>query len=367
MVKDKYDFIKQLLETEKLSPTQKERVLLLSAKEISDNTGLEARVSKIEEIVFREERVIEQKIILHKTDKKKSCPQETYNLLNKFSSTEGGIKNLTHSFNATYIEYDKFITECRKEFDEGKKEFPNVPASLLKRIEEFAFSTNPDWYIRKGKEKKKINLGWGEQEFINWYKISQQHPASNAKYNKEMIIPFKESIQVRADTGNLIKLIFGLQRLVFGENSSINLTIEESVKSAQFYTDVDSLGQAIFHIFEIIKHISSLNFCDEVQIDYNSENDFKILSIIHIDSETKKKAHDADFMGADLKSIQSNLWGLCNFDVIAKFPDGCFRKVILTDNKDETVKNSKYDKWEGRNFPFEEAKIKGFTYSLKFY
>lgn len=370
MAKDKYDFIQELLGNNKLKPRQRERVLMLVKDEIKkDNVRgkeLKNRVQRSEQKLKINENIT---VGLARLEEKryniKHKPKQTKTLLSNFSSTDGGIKNLTHSFNYGFIDYDKFIKQCKEEFIQGKKNFPDVPNALLTRIEQFAFANKPAWFIRKGKQRVEKHLGWSEEEFVFWYKTNQTHPANNAKYNDKMIIPFKESIQVRADTGNLIRMIEDLKFSIFDKNSLINVNVSDRVKSAQFYTDVDNLGQAIYHIFIMIKHMSVINFCDEVDIDYKINNNFKELLITHIDSKSNKDTNDFDFIGGDMNGVKNSLWGLCNYDIAGQFLNGCYRKVILSDNINELEK--KKGKWAGKNFPINCQDIKGFTHVLKFY
>jgi len=291
-------------------------------------------------------------------------PKDTYELLNYFSSTDGGMKNLTHSFNFGFIAYEDLMKKCKEEFEQGTTKYPNVPEALLKRIENFAFSESPDWYIMRGDEKIEKKIGWAQPAFVKWYKGNQTHPANDAYYNSEMIVPFKETIQVRSDIGNLIKLINELSNKVF--KNDIKPKINESVHTAQFYTDVDRLGLAIFHIFTAIKQASSKNFCDEVEIDFEIQDGVKIIKIVHIDSTPTKSVYDFDFLGGDLGSVQSKLWSLCNYDILAKFQEGEYRKVILSDKPKELEKNKATGKLMGKNYKIEE-KVKGFTHVLKFY
>lgn len=383
MKKDKYDFILDLIENKKLNSSQKERVLRLSAEEMKkDGVTFDERLRKIEEGDKKETELrkrieeIEKKLKeeiknsdendrVERKQVKKHNPKETYELLSYFSSIDGGMKNLTHSFNYGYITYEDLMKQCRGEFEQGFKKYPNVPEALLKRIEEFAFSENPNWYIMRGKEKIDKKVGWSEPAFVKWYKEKQTHPANDAYYNSEMIVPFKETIQVRSDLGNLIKLIDELSNRVF--KNSINLTIKESVHTAQFYTDVDRLGLAIYHIFMAIKQASEKNFCDEVEIDFKIKDGIKVLEIIHLDSKPTKNVNDFDFIGGDLGNVQKYLWGLCNYDVLAKFQAGEFQKVILSDKYGEIEKNKETGKWVGKNYPITSEEVKGFTHVLKFY
>jgi hypothetical protein len=296
-------------------------------------------------------------------------PKETYLLLDYFSSNEGGIKNLTHAFNLDFIEYETFINQCKDEFEAGVKKYPNVPDALLKRIKEFAFSPESIWYIRKGKEKIEPKLGWSEPSFIDWYKTEKKHPWYNDKYKNEMIIPFRESIRVRSDSEYLYKLINESFNLVFGSAPICEIILDEkSLKHADFYTDVDNLGQAIFEIFSTIKDVSLKNFCNKIEVGFHSDSDFKILSITHINSVSTKKSDDRGFLGGNLRTIKKKLYGLCNYEIHASFPDGYFRKIILSDDdKDKDFNLSSPGNWMGKSYPIEEYDVNGFTHILKFY
>lgn len=369
-MKNKYDFILQLLDKSKLSASQKERIVKLSTAELKKGNfagkEFEERIKRIEEKLDLSYSK-KNSNLLGIQKKKQPKPKETYELLSKFSSTEGGIKNLTHAFNYGYISYDDLLGQCREEYDKGVSDYPNVPDPILRRISEFAFSEKPEWYVRKGDKKIIYNIGWSEPTFKKWYKENKIHPAEDAKYSKEMIIPFKETIQIRADLGNLRKLINDASSSAFGELPSIKVSIDKSIDSAQFYTDVDNLGQALYHIFIAVKNISMQNFCDELEIKYEIRDELKVLKIIHIGSESTKNVEDQNFLGGDLNNAYVALYGLCNYDILSKFPSGYFRKIILSDKKDDTRYIETTDKWIKKNYPIEEKEVRGFTHELKFY
>lgn len=357
----KQEFIQHILKLaikEKIDVKSKEKLIDLISKEYGKTGFVETeiieRLSKIEKkLAVGDEPPRKKKGFSGKYHK----PKETYLLLEYFSSNEGGIKNLTHAFNLDFIEYDTFINQCKFEFKQGIEKYPNVPDALIKRIEDFAFSGEPRWYIRKGKEKIEPKLGWSEPKFIEWYKTEKKHPWDNYKYRNEMIIPFRESIRVRSDSEHLFKLINETFNLVFGSAPICELILnEEGLKHADFYTDVDNLGQAIFEIFSTIKDVSIKNFCNKIEVGFYTEGDYKLLFIKHIDSISTKRSDDKGFLGGNLKTIRNKLWGLCNYEIQSKFPNGDYRKIILTDSKDEV----------DRIFPIDDI-IEGFTHILKFY
>jgi hypothetical protein len=111
----------------------------------------------------------------------------------------------------------------------------------------------------------------------------------------------------------------------------------------------------------MIRERAEKNLCFKVAVSYEDETlnngQFKKVIIIHKDSEATKNSNDSEFAGGDLKTIESNLWGLCNYEILAKFPDGFRKKVILSDDEDSIE--------TGKSLPTEE--VAGFTHVLKFY
>lgn len=367
IMQDKSKFITDILDysiKKKVDDKIKERLINLISKEFEKTGIIETeiieRLSRIEEMIFKGDE-------LQKKEKgfqgKLHKPKETKNFLSLFNNSEG-LKYLTHKFNDGKRDYNSFIDLCKQEFEGAKQEYKNVPIPLLKRIEEFAFSEKPQWYIRKGKEKIFPGKGWSEKSFIEWYhnKINI-HPGLDAKWNNEMILPFKETIEVRA--GNLTEIIDEAITLALGEskdNFIINKNNEE-LNLAEFYTDVDMFQQAIFHIISTIKDRAEKNFCFEIKIRYNNQTleggDFKVITITHINSKATKKSNDPSFAKGDLKTIKNNLWGLCNYEVEAKFPDGFKRKIFLTDD---------YKNFVGKkNQSIDIDRAEGFSHILKFY
>ena len=367
----------------------KERIVNLLLRDLAKNSLSEEQVLRIvaQKGYVTEERVKELIKQLGNESKTESVrpsvgeypePKQTYEFLSFFSQKDGGLKNLTHDFNYGYIDYDIFIAQCKKEFEEGKEKYPKVSKRLLARIEAFAFKESPDWFIRRGKEKETIEYGWSKPSFVEWYKTNRIHPSRDAFYNKEMIIPFKESIQVRADTGNLKRLLDSLVSMVFGEIPSCKVSVSDNLKDAQFYTDVDSLGQALYQIFSTIKEYSEKNFCDEVEVDYYTEGEYKVLTVTHVDSKPTKRADDKDYSGGNTNAIRNQLMGLCNYEVCAEFPDGTYRKLILYNyedykkyQKDPNAKIIVSEKGGKKEItilvPLEQKTIKGYTHKMIFY
>ncbi len=366
---NKRKFVIEILDysiKKKVDDNTKERLINLIGKEI-ENTGkfgneIIKRLEKIEGMIATKPTKDEKKV----SPKILPRPKDTKAFLTLFNNSEG-LKYLTHKFNEGKREHEEFIKLCKEEFEKGKNDYPYVRESILRRIEEFAFSENPKWYLRKGNEKIFPEKGWCEPSFVEWYKKDANiHPGLDAMWNSEMIDPFKESIEVRA--GNLSSIIEEAINLGLGVSKN-NFTIEISpnINTAEFYTDVDLFKLALFNIFSTIKEKSEKNFCFEISVDYINETlksgEFKMIIITHINSEASKNSQDPAFAKGDIDSIKNNLFKLCNYEIQAKFPDGFKRRIFITDNYSDYKKYVEANK----SIDIDENEIKGFSHILKFY
>jgi hypothetical protein len=372
---EKIRFVKDMLElgiNKKMDSATKDKLFQLIGKEVekigySEESLLE-RLQKVEEFVssYSEPVTTEGKPYGKES---RHLPAQTKAFLNLFNNSKG-LKFLTHKFNSGKIPYDDFIETCRIEFSNAKDEYKHIPATIIERVENFAFSETPEWNIVIDDKKTIINKGWSEPSFIEWYNNEMNaHPGLDAKWNTEMIIPFKNSIEVKA--GNFLKILInslatGLEKSVDIFKININ---KASINTAEFYTDVNNLQRALIHIFSVIKEYALMNFCFEINIDFVNETlnggTFKKIHITHVGSEPTKLSNDKDFAKGDLISIRNLLWGLCNYEIIAKFPDGYKRRILLTDNLKEYNEYSR----PGNPIDMEHEKdtITGFTHILKFY
>ena len=370
-MQDKSKFITDILDysiKKKIDDKTKERLVNLISKEFEKTgiveTEIIEKLSKIEKWLYGDDKTQKKENSFHG---KQPRPQETKNFLSLFNNSEG-LKYLTHKFNDGKRDYNSFMDLCKKEFEENKQKYKNVPEALLKRIKEFAFSENPKWFIREGNDKTFYKKGWSEKSFIEWYKNKINiHPVLESKWNNDMISPFKDTIEVKA--GKLTEIIDKSIELALGKSKS-NFKIDknnEELNLAEFYTDVDKFKSAIFNIISTIKDMAYNNLCFKIKIRYNNQTieggHFKIITITHINSIATKLSNDPEFIKGDLKAIQSILYGLCNFEIEAKFPDGLKNRILLTDDskdyKDLVQKNKSTD--------IKSEVVEGFSYILKFY
>ena len=375
MSKAKIDFISELLANKKLDSPTKQKFFDLAAKELKllgmPNQDIYDRLNEIEnKIQSFDQGTIKPPIINPPPSQKKFIipdPKETNAFLVNFNNPEGFLRDLIHDFKDPSKPPKRLdlIKNAKLEYDALILKYKKVPEKLKRRIEEFAFSESPDWFIRKGEIENRITQGWSSSVFTLWYDNQPEnltkHPVRNSKWNQLIIEPFQKSIRIR--DGLLLEILKENIDLVFTneEKNKFNLKINEPyIVTADFYTDVDSLKVAIYHILSEIKYYGLKYSNFEISISFKSDK-FKCLKICHVNSKPTKVLND-DFMQGNLKTIRNLLSGLCNWAIEGKFENGNFRQYYLFN---KSMLESLHHQKEPQVVL--EAEPTGFTHLLYFY
>ena len=155
-----------------------------------------------------------------------------------------------------------------------------------------------------------------------------------------MITPFKRSIQIR--DGSLNDLMEETLNQVFS-NEEMEAVFEiEIVKNnlliADFFTDVDQLGLAIYHILGTIKKHAYQNGNFKLSIDFIEEykDSLKCIRICHYASTCSKKPND-NFIGGDFDTIRKCLYNLCNWAIEGTFQSENLRRYLLYDKSIDKI------------------------------
>ncbi len=386
MQKNKIDFIADLLADKRIEISLKERAFELASKEVkkvlsveSENLGRIMEIERKMEFAINEMKQaenenkrnkvpIEKKIIKSENSQIRiqselPNPLHTKQFLSYFRDSEG-LKFLTHDFPdlANPIPLSDLMRISRREFNEAKKKYPNTNVKLIRRVEEFAFKPNPKWTIRKGNEEETITFGWSSKPFIEWIENSTvKHPCRSPEWNKKMVEPFKKTIEIR--DGLLLEVVEESIKLVFSDDDLELFKIDydkNNLLLANFFTDVDWFGQALFKIFSGIKNkaekIDNGNYRISIEFFDNFDGIFKCIKIIHHDSVPRKNSTSTFTDGGDFKEIRNALWNLCNWAIEADFSNGYRRKYLLWDSN---IKEN--------DIEIPQNDVKGFTHLLLFY
>lgn len=364
MKKTKAEFINDILTNKRLDLPLKEKLIELTSKELL-NTENEnrKRIEELEERMKRNDIQIKKETTTtneaHNQVRKNPIPNplHTKNLLTLFRDSEG-LKYLTHDYKdiRNKSSREDLLTIAKKEFEEAKEKYPQAKNELLRRIEEFAFKENPKWTFYKNNVKKEVNYGWSSIKFRDWEINSTVHPCRDSFWNREMIEPFKRTIEIR--DGLLLDIIKETITLSFNADDLDIFTInfnENQLQIGRFFTDVDWLGQALYRIFSCIKKHGEKSNNFEISIIYLDDG-IKTLKIVHHNSKANCSSNFDFTSGGDFQTIRNNLFSLCNWSIEASFENGYRRRYLLWD---ESIRNT--------DIEIKETDIEGFTYSLYFY
>lgn len=238
-------------------------------------------------------------------------------LLTKFR-TGYGLKYLTHRFDVPGQEFeiDKIIETSKKEFYELLKDNLFIKQSLYARIVKFAFGEgDSDYWSFNG---KRYFLNWCSKEMSDWLRLNPgKHPLENTKFEKELINPFKDSIEIKSSSFTTLRELI-LQKLtkVLGEDFILfkdNIELV-NLEKANFFTDVDTLLKGIETIIATIKQRKHLS--NKIKIEFSRKGRVRQLKIIHVGAKSDKKLLKSDLFGGDFTSIEKNLYQVCDWSII---------------------------------------------------
>lgn len=271
MGKDKYEFIHELLNDKKLTPTQRESVLNLTAKEIIKDKEvgiiLEERVKRIENKIglddnieetnfqeihelittFTEENTIKTKNIIketlfqtHSPLSKYFHPSSLYIYLFEYNQNRI-LKSTCHEIDANalddildYCETDsyQFLTHLEKinlAFEEHeKKYFCNPTSKALIR----GYITGKDYYkneLRSGWSSDKIKMNWSHLDLLQWTKDKNIPP----NLSLDILRSYQfQNLGFEGFTSNLFgKRIQTFRELVLHFKSLFHIRSDNSLKS----------------------------------------------------------------------------------------------------------------------------------------
>ena len=397
-VKDKYEFILDLLETGKLTPAQKERVMLLSTNVIKDSSQKENEIIKrIEEIEAKIKGGIKpEPPITKEKDKNQLTHKPDYitKYLQKFRENNA-LKWTTHAWEEKiYESITDFIDELNK--DKEYQEIYNYNRDLYNLLRYFLYKPKqnvdengvPEFGWPKLND---IRIGWQYPNYllINWCKENYDKKEIELKYPFQFVLPqelqpkksikrkmittfenvvdvFKTEIQFR---DNYLYLELDKKRK---QTSNFTFIGIEKFEKLDFYTYTTGLLAAIDNVInEIKKRETEKNIC----FNYIMSEKYLIIDITHENSYPTRIINTnslTQFMGGGIKTIAENVFSLCDFSVISKFKDQnsiefAGELSILYEGITATVTGKNIDINDVPILKDYQNEIKGFTYRFKFY
>src|SRR5690606_11564359 len=279
MAKNKYDFIKELLEDKRIKQNQRERILELVSKEISLEGTLEERVQKIEEILFKkegeliltEESVFSEKIENLLTDEEIESilaaknltdseineenllprylnPSHLYNFLFQYNQNKI-LRTTCHDIDSNGLE--SILEFCLTETYDFKEHLKtiqdayanherthNAPYQVKALIRGYLTGKDFQGNHIRGWSSKNITINWNSDELLKWADLNIETPP------------------------NLNEEIAGTKEIELLEFNQIDTAI--TANSVQNFTQLVLHFKNLFHIksgqqslIEIIKRVNS--------------------------------------------------------------------------------------------------------------
>jgi hypothetical protein len=369
MERNKIDFIADLLADKRINTAFKERAFELAGREIQNVLNIEnennLRISKIENII--------------------NSINTPTSLINEHSTTkflrlfDSDLKFLTHKWENTEEEgfnFNEYRISLKKKAQEkinsndyvewvtkedGKSKAPpiyKVPEALWHRVNSFIDKRSnkkenkAEWFAHHifGKTVESF-YSWDNQKFLEWFDNATSKSITSPLIDKEMILPFKNSIQIR--TNDLRKHIEPLVQAKLGTEYKVDYV---GLDAAKFYTDVQGLMSGVISILEqSIKPWAEEEDLYVVTFEYEEQQNKKVLKIIHQESKCKLNTTNSDLIGGSMKAIREKFNRICNWSIEASFADGNKRINLLSDAKDLSyIENL-------------ESEPLGFTHIMTFY
>lgn len=392
---NKFTFIKDLLENNKLNQSQKDRFFKLVSYElikseninntvIEDIEDLKKRIGRYEKKgdytedvtkdinnnpSFQVKNSINHPIIHNAPD--------LVNLMSLFSSNEKALKYTTHSWEFGKFEsYEDFIKKISDEWKEINQELKRLNPRFHGKISNFLFHNKlgekpegNNYYNMWG--DMGLKFGWSSIALKSYMKHQKNDPFAcpipesikniekeeNLLYFQDYVSVFKNEIEVREDNNALENLINKLWSNILGYDFTVT---QEDIIGVSFFTDVAYLKSTLEIIFKSFK--ARMNYPNIIcRVDKNFTSKFIELSLIQKDSVCNRDINDPKISnpnGGDVSSIINNLKNLADFSIVSRFKDDSVYKVnyLSSDNSVKAIQ-----KIEGNNM------CDGFTYKLKFY
>lgn len=336
MEKNRYDFIIDLINKNKLSQSQKNRILKLSALELQKgNKEFDVRLSKIEELIKGDNNTKPYEV------KKKiyGNPKHVADFMSLFNKRDG-FKYLTHDYDETDdFNISKTLTESEKIFKEITHKNLNIPQNLYSIVWQYAFTKiNPNWRSISEDYEKEINItiGLSSKEIQDWSNINHLHPIRNEDYRK-IILDFKRIIRI--EKNNLEKLINTVIKTTFNSQLDDFIIDKKDLSKADFYSHIGDLKSAFSTIFEEIINRADVSDKKRISIEYERDaiEDYIIrrINITHFNSYPTKELEllinewqEKGSMG----NIKEKLSGYCHWSVETMI-DGKATKVNILKEK----------------------------------
>jgi hypothetical protein len=382
MAKDKYDFISELLNSNKISPSQKERVLMLSSQEIQNDkqngVGLEARIKKLEDLFLIEKEKGNKPIIgsINSELEKYIDPSHLSSFLQAFNKNpilkttcheidEEELASILKITGDTIYNYSNHYQSILNEYNILENGY-FVNGNLKALIRGYLTGLNYYGKTIKGWSSNEIKINWNSEELIEWAKRNPGVPPNLDKILKKklnnlgfrfneinrlginsflnLVLYFKRLFHIRED--NSLKSIIQEINLEKEFNDKIEFEINDTSlrPNIEFFTDVDKLKQVYNSIILLILEVVEVKKSKKPKIKLSlSEYEKSIVFSIHHQNTvfTKTAQNLVNRIGQKhINLINNQINGLCDLYIKGDFGNDEYAEINLWDGKERQIKKT---------------------------
>lgn len=407
MAKDKYDFIQEILESKKLSPAQRERVLLLALQELkSENNKDEELIKRVEEIEGKLNEIKSinfpyNELATHDNNSQNKKNELTHNprlvsqYLTKFKENTA-LKWATHIWDEKkYDTIDLFIQDINA--DKGYNELFNVQRDLYNLLDKFLYNPkvdlNENGVPRFGwPNLHDMKIGWQfpNNLLINWCKENFDNKDETEikypfQYNlpkelkpqkkiKDIIVTTFENVVDIFKTEIQFRENYFYKELKKRNNKMADYEFEgvENFKNLDFYTYTNGFLSAIDTLLAEIRKNETEK---KILFSYEMQENELIIDITHTNSFPTRQLNTnnlVQFLGGGMNAISGSIFSLCDFSIISKFIDEKDNEIhgelsIVYDGIKGKISGKEISIIGTPKLQAYDKEINGFTYRFKFY
>lgn len=381
MAKNKYDFIKELLENKKINQNQRERILELTSREIRLEGTLEERVQKIEEIIYnRTEKSNDDKTEMSSKSKNSSLPSyidpyHLYRFLFEYNQNPV-LRSTCHDIDSEELnkindycdsdsyDFKKHLQKIVENFYEHEKKFfapPQVKALIR------GYLTGKDYQgnqLKRGWSSVGIKINWSSDKLTDWVtknpnippnlnediagdrevELLVMEPQINSPITHDpiqsftqLVLHFKNLFHLKSGSQGLRAILDRVNSIrEWNKKVELQITDQEFPNNLEHFTDVDKLIQAYNKLLQLIIEHHQDDNKPKVKLRFYEKDQRVYLSVHHLNgryNKTIQNCMDRPY-GRDYKNlISSQINGLCNLHLKADFRNEEFGAINLWDGK----------------------------------
>lgn len=392
IMKSKGDFIIDLLNCKKISQTDRERILKLSAMEYGKNSEEIMHLkAKFNEINIAKNQKPESIVLKEQNPENQIKKDEYINplLLRKFLTAFNQnpvLKTVCHKVDESELErlkeileideydFNKHKSKIQDEYSKLTKCHKNLNKNIKELIRVYLTGDGQGHW-----SSDRIKVNWGGKELADWAKNNPGIPPNpdedvilnlenigfefdpiNVNWGtkkiqtfSDLVIHFKHMFHIRSDNQLKHLILKKNTQKKWNEKIEFDVEHEDFWSNIELFSDVDKIIQSYEKIIDMVLLVTKENNLSvpNVRLKFKEENDYIIFSIHHQNSKFKRTIQNIKEgrFGTKLTNlIQNQINGLCDLYVKADFDNNQYAEINLWNN--EVINPETLPTFEGVEF-----------------